>query len=292
MTTETFALASDGTRLFVRERPPREPRSTGEADLTALLCDGIACDGFIWKYLWDFLGDHVRVVHLHYRGHGRSSMPVDPTHIDVHHHAEDVDAVRRKVGDPPVVIFGHSFGCQVALEAYRLRRDKVRGLVLICGASGRVTHTFKGTDALAQMLPGLIERVEAHPHLARALWGSIPAELSLKVATLSGEIDSRLMEPRDLLPYLEHMVDIDLPMFLKMLRAAGEHSAADLLPEIDIPVLVIAGDKDSFTPPKYAEEMAKALPKGELMMLSATHVAPLEQRSVVHDKIAEFLGRL
>ncbi len=298
MKTETFAIASDGTRLYVRERPSRKVASSaaGEArpaeELTALLCDGIACDGFIWKYLWDFLADHARVVHWHYRGHGRSSMPVDPTHIDVTDHARDVDAVRQKVGDPPVVIFGHSFGCQVALEAYRRRREKIRGLVLICGASGRVTHSFKGTDALAQILPGLIERVEAHPHLARALWGNVPAELSLKAATLSGEIDPKLMNPRDLLPYLEHMVDIDLLMFLKMLRAAGEHSAADLLPEVDVPVLVIAGDKDSFTPPRFAEEMARALPKGELVMLNATHVAPLEQRATVHEKIAEFLARV
>lgn len=296
MTTETSALASDGTRLFLRRAQYHGPTGGAghprEPGLTALLCDGIACDGFIWKYMFDFLAERMDVAHFHYRGHGRSSMPVDPTHIDVVHHVEDTDVVRRAIGDPPVVIFGHSFGCQVALESYRYRRDKIRGLVLICGSSGRVTHTFKGSEALAQMLPKLIERVDAHPDLARGLWGSLPAGLALKVATLSGEIDSKLMEPADLLPYLEHMVDIDLPMFLRMLYAAGEHSAEDLLPEIDVPVLVIAGDRDSFTPPRLAEEMAKTLPKGELCMLQATHVAPLEQRAVVHEKIAEFIERL
>ena len=291
MTTESSALASDGTRLFVRQAGPLGA-AAGEPGLTAFLCDGIACDGFIWKYLWDFLADRMHVAHFHYRGHGRSSMPVDPTHIDVVHHVEDADVVRRAIGDPPVVMFGHSFGCEVALETFRYRRDKVRAMVLICGSSGRVTHTFKGTEALAQVLPKLIARVDAHPELARGLWGSLPAGLALKFATLTGEIDSKLMEPSDLLPYLEHMVDIDLSMFLKMLYAAGEHSAADLLPEIDVPVLVIAGDRDSFTPPRFAEEMAKALPQGELVMLEATHVAPLEQRAVVHEKIADFLSRL
>ena len=296
MTTETFAEASDGTRLYVREhasrRPPDEERGLVETGLTAFLCDGIACDGFIWKYLWDFLADRMRVVHWHYRGHGRSRMPVDPSRIQPTDFADDADCVRRSVGDPPVVIFGHSFGCQVALETYRLRPEKIRGLVLICGSSGRVTHSFKGTDALAQMLPGLIERVQAHPQLARGLWGSLPAELALKIATLSGEINSRLMDPRDLLPYLEHMVDIDLLMFLKMLHAAGEHSAADFLPSVEVPTLVIAGDKDSFTPPRFAEEMVEALPRGELLMLSATHVAPLEQRATVHEKIESFLRRI
>ena len=287
---ESFATADDGTRLYVRELPTR--RSDSANALTALLSDGIACDGFIWKYLWDFLADRTNVAHWHYRGHGRSSAPRDEEKIHVTDFASDIDRVRRHIGDPPVVLFGHSFGCQVALEGYRKRRENVRGLVLICGSSGRVTHTFRGTEALAQVLPGLIERVRKSPRLARGLWGSVPPALSLKIATLTGEIDSRMMDPNDLLPYLEHMADIDLLMFLRMLWDAGEHSAADLLPSIDVPVLVISGDKDNFTPVRYAEELAGALPKGELVMLSATHVAPLEQRATVHAKVGEFLDKL
>ncbi len=293
LTRESFAVAEDGTRLYVRARDANDASSTfAKTGLTSLLCDGIACDGFIWKYLWDFLAERTNVVHWHYRGHGRSAAPSDPERIHVADFASDVDRVRDHVGDPPVVIFGHSFGCQVALEAYRKRRTNVRGLVLLCGSAGRVTHTFHGSDALAQVLPRLIERVRSSPRLARGLWGSVPPELSLKIAALTGEIDATLMNPQDLLPYLEHMADIDLLMFLEMLRDAGEHSAADLLPEIDVPVLVVGGDRDNFTPVRYAEELAKAMPKGELLMLHATHVAPLEQRAVVHEKIASFLDAL
>jgi pimeloyl-ACP methyl ester carboxylesterase len=290
---ESFAVAEDGTRLYVRERDALVAGSPlAESNVTSLLCDGIACDGFIWKYLWDFLAERTRVAHWHYRGHGRSASPEDPERIQVLDFAADVDCVRRHIGDPPVVLFGHSFGCQVALEGYRRRREKVRGLVLLCGSAGRVTHTFRGTDALAQILPGLIKRVRSSPLLARGLWGSVPPELSLKIAALTGEIDARLMDPRDLLPYLQHMADIDLLMFLRMLMNAGEHSAADLLPEIDVPALVIGGDRDNFTPVRYAEELAHAMPKGELLMLSATHVAPLEQRATVHERIGVFLDKI
>jgi pimeloyl-ACP methyl ester carboxylesterase len=266
--------------------------SEGAAPLVSVLADGIACDGFIWKYLWDALATRGPVAHFNYRGHGRSKRPVDPTRIGVEDHARDLDTVRRSLGDPDCVLFGHSMGCQVILEAFRVRREKIRGLVLICGAPGRVTHTFKGTDALAQVLPRLIETVDKYPQVARAVWGSVPPELALKIALAMGEVDGKLIEPRDLVRYLEHMVDIDLPMFLRMLRAAGEHNAADLLPSIDVPVLVIAGDKDSFTPPRLAEEMAKALPDGELVMTSGTHVVPLEQRALVEEKIFGFLDRV
>jgi pimeloyl-ACP methyl ester carboxylesterase len=277
-------VADDGTKLFVRRR--EGPRS---AKLTALLSDGIACDGFIWKYLWDALAEHVHVAHWNYRGHGRSAPPADPEQIGVEHHARDLDAVRRFLGDPQVVLFGHSFGCQVALEATRLRQQGVAGLALLCGASGRVTHTFKGSDVLAQVLPRIIAAVEAHPHIARALWNRVPAEAAMKIAALTGEIDPKLMDPRDLLPYLTHMVDIDLPMFLKMLRLAGEHSAADFLPEIQAPVLVVGSDRDSFTPVVEAERMAAAIPHCDLMLVSGTHVAPIEQREAVEARVIQFL---
>ena len=52
-------------------------------------------------------------------------------------------------------------------------------------------------------------------------------------------------------------------MFFKVLHGAGEHSADDLLPKIECPVLVIAGERDTFTPPALAERMAKAIPGGE-----------------------------
>jgi pimeloyl-ACP methyl ester carboxylesterase len=278
-----FAGGPDGTRLFVRTR-------RGPSDVTAVLCDGIACDGFIWKYLWEDLSRSVSVAHWNYRGHGRSAPPADPKRIDVVDHARDLDAVRTAIGDPPVVLFGHSMGCQVALEAFRLRREKVLGLVLMCGSFGRVTHTFKGTNVLAQLLPKLIERVEARPLFARALWSRMPQMMTLRFALLSGEVDGTTVSPEDLMPYLKHVVDIDIPMFLRMLYMAGEHSAADLLPHVDVPALVIAGDKDTFTPPRFAEEMAAAIPRAELMMAAGgTHVVPLERKELVNERVEKFL---
>jgi pimeloyl-ACP methyl ester carboxylesterase len=287
MSHACFATGRDGTRIYVRQRGAYEEAS---GRVTAILTDGIACDGFIWKYLWDDLARHVDVAHWHYRGHGRSGRPENPEAIELEEHAHDLDAVRKAIGDPDVVLFGHSMGCQVALEAYRLRPEKVRGLVLACGSSGRITHTFKGTNVLAQYLPRVIERVDAHPDIARAIWSRVPPEIALRLALLTGEVDSAAIDPADLLPYMKHMVVMELPMFLRMLRSAGDHSAQDLLPSVDVPVLVIAGDRDSFTPPRYAEEMAAALPKGELLMVpGATHVVPIERKELVSERIEKFL---
>jgi pimeloyl-ACP methyl ester carboxylesterase len=260
----------------------------------AILCDGIVCDGFIWKYLWDDLAPVLPLTHWHYRGHGRSAAPADPDRIDIAAHAEDLTTVRQFVGNPPCVIIGHSMGCQVALENYRQNPEGVRGIVLICGSFGKVTETFHGIPILQWVLPGLLDNVLKRPNLARAIWTRIPPDTALKLALRWGEIDPARINPDDMMPYLRHMTHVDLPMFLRMLRAAGEHSAEDLLPEVNVPALVVAGEKDTFTPAYLAKRMAREMPQGELLMVEGgTHVASLEQAPLVDARIAEFIrGRV
>ncbi len=280
---ERFVPVSDGTRLYVRERA--HPRST----LTSVLCDGIACDGFIWRYLVDDLSELTHVAHWNYRGHGRSSAPGDATRLGMDALVDDLEAVRGAVVRGKAVLFGHSLGCQVVLESYRKDPTGIAGVVLICGAPGRVTHTFKGSDALARALPALIERVERHPALARAVWASLPPSVATRIALASGEVDAGV-RPEDLLPYMEHVASLDLGLFLRMLSAVGDVTAEDMLATLDVPTLVVAGTLDTFTPPARAEAMAAAMPRAELMMIEGgTHSVPIERREAVQARITEFL---
>jgi pimeloyl-ACP methyl ester carboxylesterase len=298
--SESFARGADGTRLYFH-RQLRRAESLGASTgsdrpgppgLTALLCDGLACDGFIWKYLWDELADSLNVAHSHYRGHGRSGLPTDTDQIGVQALAHDVDAVRRELGDPPVVLIGHSLGTQVALEAYRRRPEGIAALVLLCGSFGRVTYTFKGSEVLASVLPNLIEFATAHPIAARALWSSVPPKVAIAFARLTGDINLAKVRLEDVEPYFQHVSIVDFELFLRMLRAAGEHSAEDLLSQVRVPVLVIAGAKDSFTPAAVSEAMAEAIPGAELKVIaSGTHLAPLEHHSEICQTIAAFLTR-
>ena len=118
----------------------------------------------------------------------------------------------------------------------------------------------------------------------------MPSTLALNIALKAGEIDPVRVRADDFLPYLSHMTHVDFPMFLRMLRAAGEHDARDLLPRIEVPVLVIAGDRDTFTPPYLAREMAAAIPRCRLVIVpGGTHVAPIEQPDLVGAAIRQYL---
>ncbi|OJY29890.1 MAG: hypothetical protein BGO98_49705 [Myxococcales bacterium 68-20] len=283
--------AEDGTRLYVRTMPARHPEH--KLGISTVFCDGILCDGFIWKYLWKGIAEVCDVAHWHYRGHGRSGAPVDKARIDIGAHATDLKTVRDDLGDKPCVLIGHSMGTQVALEEWRRYPKNVKGIVLICGSYGKVTHSFRGVPILDMILPKLMDIVDKQPDIVRAIWSRIPPEVALKAALLARDVDPSNVRREDMLPYLKHMTHVDFPMFLRMLRAAGDHSAEEWLGEVDVPVLVIAGEKDTFTPASLSEAMAERIPNAELLMVSGgSHVAPIEQPELVGARIRAFVERV
>ena len=182
-------------------------------------------------------------------------------------------------------------GCQVALEAYRQRPEGVRGLVLLCGSFGNVTSTFHGVPVLELVLPKLLDLALKAPDVVRAVWSRLPPQLALKIALKAGEIDPERVHPEDMLPYLSHMTHVDFPMFLRMLRAAGEHTAGDLLPHDRR--ARCSSSRASATPSRRRSSRRRwprRCRSGELLMVPrGTHVTPIEQPELVDARIETFL---
>ncbi len=286
---EGFAAGPDGTRLFYGIR---ESESGTASEPTFALLDGIGCDGFAWKYLQPHLAEEHRVLHWHYRGHGRSGLPVDPARIDIPAHARDLIAVLDAAEIERAVLVGHSMGTQVALETCRLAPERVSGLLLLCGSYGKITTTFHGGDLLKQVLPAIIELVERNPGVARALWGRIPPRVAFRIARLAREDDALATREEDFRWYLEHFAAMEPQIFLSMLRLAGEHSAEDVLAHIEVPARVVAAGRDTFTPMRLAEHMAGAIPNAEFFLLrGASHAAPIEQPVAIELRVDEWLAK-
>src|SRR5689334_19685842 len=145
---EGFAEAQDGTRIHWS--------AVGQGAPALVCCDGIGCDGFAWKYLVrDFSARH-RIVRWHYRGHGRSGLPKDRSHVTFDDLCDDLSAAMDAAGTREAVLFGHSMGVQVALEFHRRSPQRVLGLVLMCGSHGLPLDTFHDSKMLKTVFPALL----------------------------------------------------------------------------------------------------------------------------------------
>jgi pimeloyl-ACP methyl ester carboxylesterase len=231
-------------------------------------------------------------VHSHYRGHGRTPAPRDPARVAIEDLADDAACVLDDALIERAVLIGHSMGVQVALETYRRHRDRVAGLVLVCGASSHPLRTFRGSAALEHWLPTIQKWIHRVPRMInRVTRMALPTRLAYEVASRL-EIRRELVEPADFMPYLEGMARIDARLFVAMLSAAGSHSADDVLPLVMVPTLVVAAGRDGFTPPERSRNIATAVPEAELLEIpDASHTAPIEHPRLVGLAIREFLTR-
>ncbi len=276
-----FLTTADGTDIWygtVGSGPP------------LITCDGLACDGFIWPYLIDYLVQNYQIIRWHYRAHGRSNIPSELGTLTIEQTARDLEAVREALGLEQAVLTGHSMGVQVILEYYRQFPDRVGGLIPMCGSYREPLDTFHNNDTLRRVLPYLRAVVDAAPELTQNVWEqAVPSTFSRLVATLA-ETNPRLMRSRDIDPYLEHVARMDVDAFVTFLENVADHNADPILPTIDVPTLVIAGDDDAFTPLFRSREMADAIEGAELLIVpGGTHVAPLETPDLINNQVETFL---
>ena len=284
------------------ERPATRPRarkgarlfwtSQGEGAPSVLLCDGLGCNGFIWRYLEPALARQHQVVHWHYPGHGQSPPPREAGGYSLPSLADDAVMVLEAARSPRAIVIGHSMGVQVALEMHRRHPHAVAALVLVCGSPGHPLDTFHDTTVLRTLLPVLRRTADAAPQgvsaLTRAL---VRSGIALELALLF-EVNPDLVHREDLQPYFNHFLSMDPRVFLRAMQAASEHSAQDHLIAVDVPTLVIAGDRDRFTPAWLSRRMALEIAGAELLLVpGGSHTTPLEAPARIEQAVADFLRR-
>ena len=284
--TATVMQARDGTELSVRV--------TGNPDAPVmLLCDGIGCDGFVWRYVRRDFERSFRLVHFHYRGHGLSALPSDDGTLSVEQFAADAWHLLDQLGVNEAILWGHSMGVQVILEAAFQQPERVIALVPMCGAFEKPLTTFRDSGMAARVLPGVSSLVLGQADTVRDVWRAVvPTEAAYWVAVAT-EINVRMIRREDFLPYLEHLGRMDPVVFVTLLGRLTEHSTRDYLPNLQMPVLVFAGSRDRFTPARLSTELAQTLPNAQLCVIpGGSHTAPLELPDLVSLRAERFFREL
>lgn len=285
-----LTTASDGEQLAYRVHgPPGAP--------PILTAHGLVSSVEHWPFFDEHYRRSHRVVSWEYRGHGGRPAPADLASISVAQFADDAYAVWQAARVPPAITVGLSFGVQVALELWRRHRDAIRALVLICGTAGHPLDRVSRAAALRRSASGLVRGLGRARPLASpllALLRSRPGSwLARELAFVSGGAH-RGTCPREVLDALfAHVAGLPPALIAATIAAYLEHDAFDVLPTIDVPTLIIAGDRDELTPVETAERMQRAIRGSELVVFPGhSHLVQVEQPADVHAAIDRFLARL
>lgn len=281
---QSFLRVPDGANVFFEV--------TGEGAPPAVLCDGLGCDGFIWRYLRPQLAQKRAVLHWHYRGHGQSTPPDDKRRVGMGFLCDDLAKVMDEAKMPEAILFGHSMGTQVALEFHRRYPERVRGLVLLCGAAGNLLDTWHDHTLLRKAFPYLSRLVERYPEQAKRITSRLMNTEVAAQFSIRTELNRALLKREDFAPYLEHLAVMEPLMFTRTLESVADHSALDHLPEIECPTLVVGGEIDRFTPVWLSHRMAELIPGAEYALIAGgSHTAPLERPDQVGELVEQFIAK-
>lgn len=282
MITERMIRSFDGTQLYVTSA------GTGPA---LLFCDGLGCDGYIWKYLRQVLAPHYRLIFWHYRGHGKSSAPGHPYALNLGAHRSDLLAVMDALELPQVVMLGHSMGVQLLLDLALWQPERIGGLVLLCGGPGRPLDTLHGSRALGRAFPVMRKLTLAFPKLSQRLWSRLWQSELCHLWAHAFEVNAHLLQREDLQPYFDHLGQMDVQHFMHMVNHLQTHTVVHRLAQVQAPALIVAGEQDTLTPVRLSEIMQERMPLAELVVVPrGSHVAPLEKPELVNAHVMRFVA--
>ena len=238
-----------------------------------VLVHGAALDSRSWRPQLDALAGELTVVAWDEPGVGRSS--VVPEGFNLAGFADALAGVVEHVGLGPAHLAGLSWGGTVVLECWRRHPDLVASLILMdtyAGWSGSLPAHEVGrrVEGVRQMLE--VGGEDFDPTLPGLFGGEPSADVVALMEEMAADV-----RPETLSLEVGIMASADL---------------SDLLPEIDVPTLLVWGELDSRSTLQVARRFESDIDGSELVVIEgAGHVSNLERPDLVNEAIRDFCRR-
>jgi pimeloyl-ACP methyl ester carboxylesterase len=220
----------------------------------------------VWQPLIARLEPSVQCIALDLPGHGTRIDTPGPARMSVSDYAADVWREVESHRDlHRICVAGHSLGGAIALQMAATYPSLVSRLALI------------GTGARLRVAPRLLELAASDSPDADQLLGSL--------AWAPGHAEmARSYQPAELPGAAPGVLYRDL-------AACDAFDMMAELDHIDQPAIVITGELDQLTPPKYARYLQEHLPHASLAIIAgAGHYVPYEQPDAVAQVLSSWLS--
>lgn len=279
----------DGSELQVKSYGP-------EAGVPIICTHGWGLNSDEWNYLKQELSERFRLIVWDLPGLGESTRPANRDY-STEKFARDLEAVLELAGGKPAILLGHSIGGMTVLTFCRLFPEalgnRVAGLVL--------THTTYTNPVRTTAGAAFLTAIEK-PVLVPLMWLTIALSPLVRLMTwLSYRNGSlHLMTKRSSFGRTETWEQIEFatqfqPKASPAVLARGmlgmmRYDATEVLARINVPTLVVAGDKDSTTKPEASERIRAGIPHSRLVTLTpAKHMGLIEHHEKYAEAVREFV---
>jgi len=206
-------------------------------------------------------------------------------------HAGDAAAILRAEGVDRAAVIGWSLGVQVALQLFADVPSRVAALVLISGGATAAWREAGAGDWLRRTVPRAVELL-VHVRSPAQLWlralGRSPEVVTWarRLGLVGAGADSEAVADA-----ARGLTEFDVTETLMAMRNMAACDLGEVLDTIDVPALVIGGDRDPFTPRAALERLVQRIAGAEYLLLpGGTHYVLLDHAEHVNLRIDKFFA--
>jgi pimeloyl-ACP methyl ester carboxylesterase len=226
-----------------------------------LLLGGLSDPVESWQPQLDMLSDRYRLTAIDNRGAGRTPLPDRPLSVPMM--ADDAAAVLRALDIPAAHVAGFSGGSLIAQELALRHPELVRSLVLM--------STFARPDAYLRSASAFFHWLADVAPSERAMMEAFFLWIYTPRAHEKGMVE-QIIEDALVFPYPQ-----SAEAFQAQLEGFMSHDALDRLGEITAPTLVLAGELDILTPPRFGHAVAEAIPGARFEVMPGEAHQPFQE---------------
>lgn len=272
----------DGTTIYYEVRGSGRP---------VFLCYGLACLINHWTHQLKFFSRNYRTIVFDYRGHHNSSTPANRDNLSTDAICMDLKGLADHLGVAKASFWGHSYGVQVLLRYYDMFPETVENMVFINGFASNPLSQVIGPNATATLFKIFKEGYHAFPETIRLLWRkTVTNPLAIPISSLFGGFNMSLTSLKDIEVYAQGVSTMDLDVFIAFFDKMINYDATPVLERIEVPVLIISGNKDGVTPPVHQEKLHQKIRGSQIMRVPyGSHCTQLDLPEFVNLRIEKFL---
>lgn len=281
--TGTF-LALDGTPIYYEVRGEGEP---------LVFIYGIACLMNHWHNQVEHFSKTHQVILFDIRGHHKSTPVNNPNNFTFEHLAFDIKSLLSHLGIDKAHFVGHSFGVPYLIKAYDQFPEVFLSVTFINGFARNPLKKLFGLDFVEPLLKFLRDQHGRSPDLWNTLWrGMIDNPLAFQLAALAGGFNINLTHFKDIEMYGRGVSRLELVYFFELFEQLLKFNGASILSSIQVPALIIAGDRDTLTPTSYQREMHELIAGSDFLLIPyGSHCCQLDFPEYVNLKVDAFLNK-
>jgi 3-oxoadipate enol-lactonase len=251
----------------------------GKGDPVVLIY-GYAGHSGLWFQQIPILSKEYEVIAFDNRGVGRSDKPDTPYTVAMM--AGDTEGLLDSIGIDAAHIFGISMGGMIAQHFALNYPQRVISLILGCTNCGGVHSIQPEPESMAALFDFERFKKMTREEVVRQ---AMPFCYSQKFIEKNPDIvDKRVAK------HLEYPTPARGAT--RQVEAVMGHDTYELLPKIELPTLVIAGDNDRLIPVENSRILASRIPEAELVILKGVgHEFFIEDAEEANKVVLDFLGR-